>query len=140
MVVLANIVIFSFGAFFLIDLLRSLPEPLGAYGVGALLLAVYAGLIWFCSRYPDLEMDDPSAPALSLPVPGPTIKSGLHFLLPVVLLIWCLMVERMSPSLSAYWAVVFMIFILLTQRPLFAFFRRHQIGSASGRERGCQYV
>src|SRR3546814_5771428 len=72
--VLANIVIVSFGAFFLIDLLRSLPEPLGAYGVGALLLAVYAGLIWFCSRYPDLEMDDPSAPALSLPVPGPTIK------------------------------------------------------------------
>src|SRR3546814_3190217 len=68
-------------------------------------------------------MDDPSAPALSLPVPGPTIKSGLHFLLPVVLLIWCLMVERMSPSLSASWAVVFMIFILLTQRPLFAFFR-----------------
>src|SRR3546814_13738541 len=61
MVVLANIVIFSFGAFFLIDLLRSLPEPLGAYGVGALLLAVYAGLIWFCSRYPDLEMDDPSS-------------------------------------------------------------------------------
>src|SRR3546814_665385 len=127
MVVLANIVIFSFGAFFLIDLLRSLPEPLGAYGVGALLLAVYAGLIWFCSRYPDLEMDDPSAPALSLPVPGPTIKSGLHFLLPVVLLIWCLMVERMSPSLSAYWAVVFMIFILLTQRPLFAFFRRQRL-------------
>src|SRR3546814_14739757 len=96
MVVLANIVIFSFGAFFLIDLLRSLPEPLGAYGVGALLLAVYAGLIWFCSRYPDLEMDDPSAPALSLPVPGPTIKSGLHFLLPVVLLLWCLKIGRAS--------------------------------------------
>src|SRR3546814_13786509 len=72
-------------------------------------------------------MDDPSAPALSLPVPGPTIKSGLHFLLPVVLLIWCLMVERMSPSLSAYWAVVFVIFILLTQPPLFAFFRRQRL-------------
>src|SRR3546814_5353620 len=37
------------------------------------------------------------------------------------------MVERMSPSLSAYWAVVFMIFILLTQRPLFAFFRRQRL-------------
>src|SRR3546814_13539842 len=72
-------------------------------------------------------MDDPSAPQLTLPQPGPTIKSGLHFLLPVVLLIWCLMVERMSPSLSAYWAVVFMIFILLTQRPLFAFFRRQRL-------------
>src|SRR3546814_1423794 len=101
MVVLANIVIVSFGAFYLVDLLRGLPEPLGAYGVGALLLAVYAGLVWFCSRYPDLAMDDPSAPQLTLPQPGPTIKSGLHFLLPVVLLIWCLMVERMSPSLSA---------------------------------------
>ena len=83
--------------------------------------------MWFCSRYPDLAMDDPSTPALELPKPGPTIKSGLHFLLPVVLLIWCLMVERMSPSLSAYWAVVFMIFILLTQRPLFAFFRRQRL-------------
>src|SRR3546814_12991227 len=72
-------------------------------------------------------MDDPSAPQLTLPQPGPTIKSGLHFLLPVVLLIWCLMVERMSPSLSAYWAVIFMIFILLTQRPLFAFFRRQRL-------------
>ncbi|HEY9549989.1 MAG TPA: TRAP transporter permease, partial [Kiloniellaceae bacterium] len=127
MVVLANIVIVSFGAFYLVDLLRGLPEPLGAYGVGALLLAVYAGLVWFCSRYPDLAMDDPSAPQLTLPQPGPTIKSGLHFLLPVVLLIWCLMVERMSPSLSAYWAVIFMIFILLTQRPLFAFFRRQRL-------------
>src|SRR3546814_20544204 len=73
------------------------------------------------------------SPALSLPVPGPTIKSGLHFRLPVVLLIWCLMVERMSPSLSAYWAVVFMIFILLTQRPLFAFFRRQRLDRKSTR-------
>src|SRR3546814_2485337 len=83
MVVLANIVIFSFGAFFLIDLLRSLPEPLGAYGVGALLFAVYAGLIWFCSRYPDLAMDAPSAPALSLPVPGPTKIGSAHACTPV---------------------------------------------------------
>src|SRR3546814_7679657 len=37
------------------------------------------------------------------------------------------MVGRMSPSRSAYWAVVFMIFILLTQRPLFAFFRRQRL-------------
>ncbi|MGE5767898.1 MAG: TRAP transporter permease [Bacteroidota bacterium] len=127
MVVLANIVIFSFGALYLVDLLRGLPAPLPTYALGLVILTVYAGLVWFCSRYPDLEMDDPSAPALTLPKPGPTIKSGLHFLLPVVLLIWCLMVERMSPSLSAYWAVVFMIFILLTQRPLFAFFRRQRL-------------
>ncbi|NMV06650.1 TRAP transporter large permease subunit, partial [Vibrio parahaemolyticus] len=45
---------------------------------------------------------------------------GLHYLLPIVVLVWCLTVERFSPGLSAFWATVFMIFILLTQRPLIA--------------------
>ena len=49
--------------------------------------------------------------------------SGLHFLLPVVVLVWCLMVERFSPGLSVFWAVLLMVFILVTQRPLTAFFR-----------------
>jgi TRAP-type uncharacterized transport system fused permease subunit len=39
---------------------------------------------------------------------------------------WCLVVERLSPALSAYWATVLMIFILLTQRPLKGFFRKSQ--------------
>ncbi|HEC47439.1 MAG TPA: DUF3394 domain-containing protein, partial [Pseudomonas xinjiangensis] len=33
------------------------------------------------------------------------------------------MVERLSPGLSAFWATVLMIFIILTQRPLSAMFR-----------------
>ena len=33
------------------------------------------------------------------------------------------MVERLSPGLSAFWAAVLMMFILLTQRPLTALFR-----------------
>jgi hypothetical protein len=33
------------------------------------------------------------------------------------------MVDRLSPGLSAFWASAFLIFILVTQRPLFAFFR-----------------
>ena len=45
-------------------------------------------------------------------------------MLPVVVLVWALMVERLSPGLSAFWGAVFMIFILITQRPLFAFFRK----------------
>ncbi|WED22137.1 TRAP transporter permease [Vibrio sp. JC009] len=59
-----------------------------------------------------------------VPDAGPTIKSGLHYLLPIVVLVWCLTVERFSPGLSAFWATVFMIFILLTQRPLIAFFSK----------------
>lgn len=69
----------------------------------------------------NIEID---AELTEVPDPGPTIKSGLHFLLPIVVLVWCLTVERFSPGLSAFWATVFMIFILLTQRPLMALMAR----------------
>ncbi|MEM9764767.1 MAG: DUF3394 domain-containing protein, partial [Pseudomonadota bacterium] len=44
----------------------------------------------------------------------------LHYVLPVVVLVWALMVDRLSPGLSAFWGSAFMIFILVTQRPLAA--------------------
>ena len=50
-------------------------------------------------------------------------RTGLHYLLPVVVLIWCLMVEELSPGLSAFWGAAFLIVIMLTQRPLIAAFR-----------------
>ncbi|MDA0224643.1 MAG: TRAP transporter fused permease subunit, partial [Proteobacteria bacterium] len=87
------------------------------------LVAAYMGLVWFGSRQPDLELDDPDAPLFELPETAPTLKSGLHYLLSVVVLIWCLMVEQLSPGLSAFWATLFMIFVLVTQRPLTAMFR-----------------
>jgi TRAP transporter 4TM/12TM fusion protein len=93
------------------------------YIVGVLLLATYLGLLWFGSRQPELELDDPEAEVFELPETGPTLKSGLHYLLSVVVLIWCLMVEQLSPGLSAFWATLFMILILVTQRPLSAYFR-----------------
>ncbi|MBA5778281.1 TRAP transporter permease [Stappia sp. F7233] len=96
-----------------------------SYVVFALLVAVYVGLVFYSSHYPEPKMDNPNAPVTSLPLPGPTVKSGLHFILPVVVLIWALMVDRLSPGLSAFWASAFMMFILVTQRPLFAIFRRN---------------
>ena len=92
--------------------------------IAVLLTAVYVLLVRFSSQYPDLELDDPNSAAVELPEVGPTVKSGLHFVLPVVVLVWCLMVERLSPGLSAFWASVLMMFILITQKALFAFFRK----------------
>lgn len=103
--------------------------------IGAGLLLAYVGLIRFAARYPELHMDDPNEPITELPDAGPTLKSGLHFLLPVVALMWNLMVEELSPALSAFWATCFMMFILVTQRPLFALFRR-QGAVAAGFRRG----
>jgi TRAP-type uncharacterized transport system fused permease subunit len=37
-------------------------------------------------------------------------------------------VERLSPGLSAFYAVAFMIFIMLTQRPITALMRGSDIG------------
>ena len=99
--------------------------------IAVLLVVVYVALGYFCSRYPELELDDPNSPVTTLPAPGPTVKSGLHYLLPVVVLIWCLMIERLSPGLSAFWASMLMIFILATQRPLMTAFRGEgNIGAA----------
>ena len=80
-------------------------------------------LAFIASKFPDLELDDPDAPVTALPEARPTIMKGLYYLLPIVVLVWCLMIERMSPGLSAHWASIAMIFIMLTQHPLKAMFR-----------------
>jgi len=85
----------------------------------ALLLA-YVGLVNVSAKYAKEGAIEIDAELTEVPDPGPTIKSGLHYLLPIVVLVWCLTVERFSPGLSAFWATVFMIFILITQRPLMA--------------------
>jgi TRAP transporter 4TM/12TM fusion protein len=122
--VLCNTVIGAFGLFFLISVIKShVPSMFVPWVVMVLVLIAYFILAKISSCYPDLELDDPNAPVQELPKAGPTVMSGLHFLLPVLVLIWCLMIERNSPSLSAFYATALMIFILVTQRFLFDYFR-----------------
>ncbi len=132
-IVLCNTVIGAVGLFHVMKLVKLASGSSVGFVVAILLAAVAAGLIWYGSRFPELELDDPNAPVIELPEVGPTVKSGLHFLLPILVLVWCLMVERLSPALSAFWATVLMIAILLTQRQLFAIFRGNgqSMGNAS---------
>ncbi|MTH96984.1 TRAP transporter permease [Roseibium sp. RKSG952] len=101
--------------------------------VVVIFLAAYAGLLYVASKRPDLELDDPDAPITSLPEFIPTLLTGLYYLLPIIVLVWCLMIERFSPGLSAYWASVGMIVILLTQKPLKAMMRAS--GDVAGQAR-----
>ena len=94
-----------------------------AYVIAVGLLAGYLALLWFSARQPVLQLDDPNSPVFELPETAPTLKSGLHYLLSIVVLIWCLMVEQLSPGLSAFWATLFMIFVMLTQRTISVMFR-----------------
>ncbi len=92
--------------------------------IGALLAVVYLVLLKVAASNPPLPAEDPDAPLEKLPETRPVLLSGLHFLLPVVVLVWCLMVERLSPGLSAFWGSVMLVIILLTQRPLLSWMRR----------------
>jgi TRAP transporter 4TM/12TM fusion protein len=87
------------------------------------LIGAYLGLLYYKAQHPELPTDDPSKAIIKVPDFFATAQTGLHFLLPVVVLIWCLMVEEMSPGLSAFWGTAFLIIIMLTQRPLIAAFR-----------------
>ena len=122
-VILIGLSALTFVVYYGIGWLKVVLGESAVWVLGPLLLFVYIGLVWYSTRFPELEQDDPEAAMDTLPDVGPTVKTGLYFLLPVVVLVWCLTVERFSPQLSAFWATVFMIFIVITQQPLKAFFR-----------------
>jgi TRAP transporter 4TM/12TM fusion protein len=120
---LAALVIFANVVYYTLGWLKDV-FPRGALWIVLGLIAViYVGLLRIVAAEPDLVVDDPNAAVLELPPLKETVLAGLHYLLPVVLLIWVLMVERLSPGLSAFYATSLLIVILLTQKPLIAMFR-----------------
>ena len=110
-------------AFYLVRGIKAATGDASPLLIAILVFAAYAALVWYAARFPDLELDDPNAPVVSLPELGATAKTGFHYILPIVVLIWALMIERLSPGLLAFWATTLLIVILLTQRPLKAAFR-----------------
>ena len=93
------------------------------YIVSILLAVAYLFLLWVACKVPELEQ---TTEIKELPHLGRTAQAGYYFLLPVVVLMWCLVVERLSPALSAFWATVLMIVILLSQRPIKGLLRKAQ--------------
>ncbi|NBR21358.1 MAG: TRAP transporter fused permease subunit, partial [Proteobacteria bacterium] len=120
LIVLSGIIYYGFGW------VKTVAGSASPWIAGVVILLVYIGLIRYSIRYPDLEIDDHHIELIELPETGPTVKSGLHYLLPVVVLIWCLIVERFSPGLAAFWATMIMVFIISTQRPLKVYFRNQE--------------
>lgn len=90
-------------------------------GIGTALL--YLGLLAVRARFPDLPDEDPNNPDLVLPDTAKVAPTGIHYILPVFILVWCLMVEQLSPGLSAFYGTCALIVLLVTQRPLIALFR-----------------
>ncbi|MEM8959196.1 MAG: TRAP transporter permease [Pseudomonadota bacterium] len=98
------------------------PEGAG-WILAAAVFVAYAALLWLAAQGPDLVPDDPNAEKVELPVISEIYKSGLYYLLPIIVLVYFLMIEQKSPGLSAFWATSLLFVILLTQKPLKAIFR-----------------
>ena len=130
---LAGIVIIGNLVYYGLGWIKPLLGPATSWLILAVLVAVYVFVVRKVAQEPDLEIDDPNAPVLELPRLKETLLAGLHYLLPIFVLVWALLVEELSPGLSAFYATVFLMVILLTQKPLLAFFRRQPSGVAEFR-------
>ena len=97
------------------------------WAIGGVVLAVYAFSVLQAARSPDLPEDIDVEHPQALDT-WPTVRAGLHFLLPIGTLIWCLMVEEMSPSLAAFWSLAVLVMLMLTQRPLIRLLRGQPLG------------
>jgi TRAP transporter 4TM/12TM fusion protein len=115
--------------YWVLDAVNRLLGTAAPWIVGALVLALYLFSVFMAAKSPDLppDIDIDNPQALDT---WPAVKAGLHFLLPIGMLIWCLMVEEMSPSLSAFWAIVMLMVLMVTQRPLIDFFRKTRTPNA----------
>ncbi len=97
--------------------------------MAALLLLAYVVLLRVSARQAAAPAPDADAPIRRMPELGPTLRSGLYFLLPMGALVWNLVVEQLSPVRAAFWATMFLVCIVLTQRPLLAWFRGDNSGA-----------
>ena len=118
-------VILAGGALFLCGLVMNALSA--AFGGGALwiviplMVAAYVAAVRYAAQAPDLDV---SLESMSdLPPVREIFKTGIHYIMPLLLLMYLLMVERKSPGFSAFWSTVAMLFILATQNPLKAYFR-----------------
>ena len=112
-------IIVYFGLGWIKDLAPNAAFYIVAVGCGLF----YLFLLKLASKTPDLVVDDPDAPITELPHAGETAITGLYYILPIVILIWSIVIERLSPALSAFWAAIAMIIVVLTQDLIKSFFR-----------------
>tara|TARA_B100000683_G_scaffold237530_1_gene242774 strand:- start:705 stop:2717 length:2013 start_codon:yes stop_codon:yes gene_type:complete len=113
-----------------IDGLQLHAPSLTSPAVILVLLGLYVFLLRIAAHHPDLTVGLNAEEIKSLPSVTSVAITGYYFVLPIVILLWCVLVNRLSPGLSAYWACMAMLFILVTQHPLKAFFRDQPINRA----------
>ena len=110
---------------------RAVAGDAAPWALGALLLALYVASVVFAARHE--EVDFSRFELDTLPQTWPTVRAGLDFLIPIGVLIWCLMIEDLSPALAAFWATAVLIAMVVTRPALVAAVRRRGGAGAAWR-------
>ena len=96
------------------------------YCISLLLVGVYVGILFYQFKSEgnrSQDHDEDKCPKLS-----ETFKYGIHYFIPIFILVWCLIVEKLSSALSCFWTNLFLIFMLLTRDTIYALFSKQVSG------------
>ena len=120
---ISGFILFSAAIYYGLGWTRSVFGAGATWAVAVGTLLIYVASIAVRARFPDLEEDDPEKLAEGLPDAAKIAPAGIHYALPVFILVWCLMVEELSPGLSAFYGTCALLFLVATQHSLIALFR-----------------
>ena len=110
------------------------------YCIALILISVYVGILFYQFKggrkgnVEDVEEEN-KYPKLS-----ETFKYGIHYFIPIFILVWCLIIEKLSSALSCFWTNLFLIFMLLSKDVIYALFNRQIFGLCSVFCRGVKQV
>ncbi len=121
---LAGVGCFLFIAYWLVAAVDTLFGSYGFYANAVLILSLYVLLIYCEARCALAIKEQDSMENMTL---GKALLSGLHFLLPILVLVWCLILLRLSPATAVFYAICLMIVIQLSQEGLRALFQDRSV-------------
>ncbi|MDX9863018.1 MAG: TRAP transporter permease [Rhodospirillales bacterium] len=76
---------------------------------------IYIALLYI-SHLEAMKLGLKGLPREEIPPFVPTLLSGLHFIFPIFVLIWLLMVEKWTPSSSVFYSIILMMGIIVLQK------------------------
>ncbi len=110
--------------YYLIQGVRAASGEQAGWVLAGVCVVAYFALMKYSSRYPDVPMDDPTKEITRLPDTWPVVRAGLYFFIPLIILVWMMTVEELSPGLSAFWATMSAIVLVVAQPAMNAQFRK----------------
>jgi TRAP transporter 4TM/12TM fusion protein len=136
----AGLIVLLNALYYSIQFVQSVAGEHAVWLIAALLGGAYVALVWVAARAPHTEKLLEGDALEHLPTTAEVARTGLHFLLPIGVLVWCLMIERLSPGLSAFWGTVTLLLLTFTQPLLLLFLQRGELAWAALLEGRAQLI